>query len=84
MKTCTCREVIESLIEYLANDLPAPTRQAFEAHMAECPDCVIYLNTYQEVVNLTRACCCHGLEESSEVPEDLVQAILAARPSTQC
>lgn len=84
MKTCTCREVIESLIEYLANDLSAETRKIFEAHMAQCPDCVVYLNTYQEVVNLTRACCCHGLEDCAEVPEALVQAILAACPSAQC
>jgi anti-sigma factor RsiW len=84
MKSCTCREVIESLIEYLADDLPCDKRRVFEAHMADCPECVIYLNTYQEVVKLTRACCCVEPEDSVEVPEDLVQAILAARPVTEC
>lgn len=82
--SCTCREVIESLIEYLSNDIATERRQVFEDHMAVCPDCEIYLNTYQEVVRLSRACCCLEAEECSEVPEHLVQTIVAACAGRQC
>jgi anti-sigma factor RsiW len=72
----TCREVVEYLMAYLDGELPEAERLVFEEHLAECPDCVHYLETYRETVRLGRDAC-RG--EDGPVPEDLVRAILAAR-----
>ena len=76
----TCREGIEFLSEYLSGELPLAQREVFEQHLEECPECVAYLNSFAEAVKLGK-----GAFETSdeplttEMPEELVQAILAAR-----
>lgn len=76
----TCREFIEFLMEFLNGELTPQDRARFEAHLAECPDCVNYLHSYEETVRLGRA----AFEEPNAplpegIPEELVQAILATR-----
>jgi len=77
----TCRELVDFLMEYLAGTLPNAERARFDAHLSECPDCVAYLRTYRDTVKLGKAV---FTEPDSpvppEVPDDLVEAILAARP----
>ncbi len=76
----TCREFIEFLMEYLDGQLPAEQRSVFDAHLEECPTCVEYLKSYQQSVELCRAACeCSADEPPPEAPEQLVQAVLAAR-----
>ena len=76
----TCRDFTEFLGEYLAGSLPAAQRARFEEHLAECPDCVAYLQTYQDAIRLGKAACTHAADPvPPEVPDDLVRAILAAR-----
>ena len=75
----TCREFVEFLMAYLSGELPAGQRAVFEEHLGECPDCVAYLRTYRETVRIEKvACGCHDLPPS-DVPEELIRAILAAR-----
>jgi anti-sigma factor RsiW len=76
----TCRDFVEFLIEYFSGDLAEAERTAFEAHLAECPECLVYLETYQKTIQLVKAAYDHPEEEvPDEVPEELVRAILAAR-----
>lgn len=76
----TCREFVDFLMEYLDGNLPGPERECFEEHLAECPDCVAYLATYRETIRLGKAACAEENEAlPPEVPNELVQAILAAR-----
>ena len=64
-------------MSYLDDELPAAQRAEFERHMSVCPSCVDYLKTYEKTILLTKAC---GNDPvPGEVPESLVQAILAAR-----
>jgi anti-sigma factor RsiW len=74
----TCQELVNFLSDYLDGKLPAEMKAHFEAHLGKCPPCVAYLKTYNSGAALAKAAfegdCC-------EVPEDLVQAILAARKS---
>jgi anti-sigma factor RsiW len=80
----TCRTFIEFLLEYLNDELPADERAEFEAHLAECPWCVSYLQTYQESVRLGKAVFADENEVVPEtVPEELIQAILAARTKSK-
>lgn len=76
----TCREFTAFLADYLAGELPAHQREEFHAHLADCPSCVTYMNTYQEAIRLGRAALRPAEREvPEEVPEELVQAILSAR-----
>jgi anti-sigma factor RsiW len=75
-----CREFVDFLMDYLEDALPAAQRTVFIAHLDGCPACITYLETYRETVRLGKQLC--GDPEGpvpQEVPEDLVQAILAAR-----
>jgi anti-sigma factor RsiW len=73
----TCRELADFIMDYLSGDLPASTREAFDAHLRVCPNCVRYLATYQAAVQLGQHAFDDG-EGASVVPEELVQAILAS------
>lgn len=73
----TCRDFIEFLTEYLAGELSDRERFIFEAHLAVCPSCVAYLNTYRETLAFEQAA--FADDEPTDAPEELVQAILLAR-----
>ena len=76
----TCRELVEFLMEYLDGLLAEPERMCFEEHLGECPDCVAYLATYREAIRLGKEACTAGNDSiPTDVPEELVRAILAAR-----
>jgi anti-sigma factor RsiW len=75
----TCREFVEFLDDYLSGVLLPPRRTAFEAHLAACPACVAYMKSYQATLRAGRAA--FNSQENSMpagVPEELVQAVLAA------
>ena len=77
----TCRELIDFLMQYLDGELPPERRVVFDGHLAVCDACRRYLATYREGVALGRSACGAdpGDPVPAEVPEELVQAILAAR-----
>jgi len=76
-----CREFTEFLHEYLSGNLPADERAAFDAHLAECPWCVAYLDSYQKTIQLEQAAFAAADDEPppADAPEELIQAILHAR-----
>ena len=39
----TCRELVELVTDYLEGALPSTERARFEAHLADCDDCPLYL-----------------------------------------
>jgi anti-sigma factor RsiW len=73
----TCQQLIDFIMSYLENELPDEERSEFDRHMAVCPSCVNYLKTYEKTVLLAKACADDPVPD--EVPESLVQAILAAQ-----
>lgn len=74
MTSLTCRELIDFLSAYLADELPAESRVVFERHLSLCRDCVNYLENFRATVQSAKAACSDpGLQN---VPEGLVQAIL--------
>ena len=64
-------------MSYMDGELPPEQRAEFDRHMAACPSCVDYLKTYEKTVELVKTCTSDQVPD--EVPESLVQAILAAR-----
>ena len=77
----TCREFVGFLMDYLEGALPAAVRTEFEKHLRLCPGCIEYLATYEKTVRLAKdAFVCRDPAAPIEgIPEELVQAILAAR-----
>jgi anti-sigma factor RsiW len=76
----TCREFADFMADYLSRELPARTRALFEEHLSVCPNCVTYLANYEKAVGLgRRALRDEDGDLPSDVPDHLVQAILAAR-----
>ena len=73
----TCQQLVDFIMSYLDGELPEDQRVEFDRHMAVCPPCVNYLKTYEQSVLLAKACANESVPE--EVPESLVQAILASQ-----
>jgi predicted anti-sigma-YlaC factor YlaD len=72
----SCREFVEFLMSYLDGELAADSHRVFEEHMQLCPPCVSFLDTYRDSIRLGKFAC---QQQQQEVPEVLIQAILAAR-----
>jgi len=80
----TCREFVEFLMAYLDGELPEAQRRVFETHMEVCAACVNYLASYEATVEAGRRLAQEGGNPVPEdVPEELVEAILAARRRDQ-
>lgn len=75
-----CRELAEFLFEYVSGDLPTERREHFEFHLTKCRNCHAYLVQYQMVIKAGKIACGEASDElPSDIPEELVKAVLAAR-----
>jgi anti-sigma factor RsiW len=79
----TCREVADFLMDYTNGELPRSERATFERHLRVCPNCREYLALYVATIELSRRACADEQRSAATagVPEELVAAILAARPA---
>jgi anti-sigma factor RsiW len=78
----TCKELIEFLSDYLAGEVEPPQREAFERHLAVCPPCAAYLETFKRTIQLSRSSFEEDEGAARQMPEELVQAILRARATS--
>ena len=79
----TCRELVEFMDDYWSGALAPETVARFNEHLAACPSCVSYTNTWHEAIRVGRAAVCAADGEvPSDVPEALVAAILASRAAS--
>ena len=78
----TCHELIDFLYLYLEDELPAARKSEFERHLAACPSCRNYIQTYRDAIVLEKRAF-HDSAEAlfEEAPEELVAAILAVYES---
>lgn len=75
----TCQEMVEFLMDFLDDALPAEQSRDFQRHLEICPPCVAYLESYRETIAVGRQVCSGpGAPVPADVPEDLVAAILTA------
>ena len=76
----TCREFIELLDDFLASQGDPAYRREAEAHLAGCRSCDAYLDSYRKTVEMGKAAFQDlDAEVPADVPEELIQAILALR-----
>lgn len=76
----TCRDFAEFVWAYVSGELTQASRFEFDAHMAVCPHCVIYMESYLKTIALGRdAFADPNTPVPEDIPKDLVDAIMAAR-----
>ena len=68
----SCREIIELLIDFVSDELPADLRDRIEQHLRACPPCVTYVETYRLTIKLTRQLPCQPM------PPQLAQRLRCA------
>lgn len=74
--TLNCERATKLILDYLSGELDRKTVREFEEHLAECPDCVSFLNTYRGTVRAARAL---RFEEMPPRMQERVQAFLARK-----
>jgi anti-sigma factor RsiW len=72
----TCRELVDFLMAFVNDELPADERAAFEAHLAVCRACVTYLTGYRDAVRLGRQAFAYDDGIPADVPDELVTAVM--------
>ena len=77
----TCREFADFMADYLSGDLHPDVLQQFVRHLELCINCQRYLTSYRETIALGKRALADDGALPADVPEDLVRAILAARPN---
>ena len=76
----TCREITDFLAAYLDGELADEVRVSFDEHLAGCPECTAYLETYRATVTLAKGAFRRAdASVPPDVAEKLTKAILAAR-----
>ena len=79
----TCAEADAFVVDYLDDHLDPAQRRRFEQHIKRCPACHSFLEAYKRTLALSRS---YGEEPRTaavpRMPEELVQAILAAKRDT--
>lgn len=60
-----CGELLEQLSDYIDGELDASLCVELEAHLAECPDCRVMVDTVRKTVTLYRA------QAPAELPVDV-------------
>ena len=51
----TCKKIAELLLDFIDGNLPEMQMQTMQMHLCGCPQCMFYLETYQNTIELTHA-----------------------------
>ena len=71
-----CREISEFLMDYVGDTLDKDVQETFATHLTRCTNCHEYLTQYRETIKAGQLACRD--DDVSELPEDLVRAVMAA------
>ncbi len=61
----TCHDLLGQLSDYIDGDLEAALCAQLEAHLAECPDCRVMVDTMRKTIILYRS------QPPAELPDDV-------------
>lgn len=57
----TCRDMASLLLDYVEGALDAAVREQLDVHLADCPGCLAFLNTYRHTIALSRDLRCEDI-----------------------
>ena len=75
----TCRQLLDYLSDYVEGRLSAAEVAQLDEHLAVCPQCIDYLANFKATLAACQSLRARPFEKLPPMPEELVQAILAAR-----
>lgn len=61
-----CRNLLHSLSEYVDGELSESLCEEIQAHLADCKDCQIVVNTLQKTISLY-----HEIADKPDIPLDV-------------
>ena len=64
-----CRDVGQLLYEYVEERLEPSVGQQLEQHLADCPGCLAFINTYRQTIRLSKDLRCE------DIPPELQQKL---------
>jgi len=50
----SCSQMVDYCMDYLAGSLPSDEKRNFDDHLAYCPECVKFFDTYKKTPELSR------------------------------
>jgi anti-sigma factor (TIGR02949 family) len=68
----TCKEFLQELTDYLDSAVDAELRRKLEAHINECPNCFVILDTTQRTIKVYK-----GMEPQ-EIPQEVHVRLMKA------
>jgi predicted anti-sigma-YlaC factor YlaD len=72
----SCKEIFAMLSQYLDRELSAESCECIEAHLADCPCCIDFLNSLKRTVKLCK--CCAPAEALPPLSPEVRDKMLAA------
>jgi predicted anti-sigma-YlaC factor YlaD len=66
MKSPLHQDVYKQICDFMGEDLDAPACQEVAEHLANCPNCKVYLDTVKKTVTI-----CRDNEKEKAVPKDV-------------
>jgi anti-sigma factor (TIGR02949 family) len=65
----TCRELLNQLSDYVDGELEAALCTELEAHLAECPNCQVMVDTVRKTITL------YHTQAPAELPSDVEERL---------
>jgi len=73
----TCEQLIATLDDYVADEMPEPERDGVVRHLALCDSCVAYAASYRRTIELEKSLTAGDLR--ARIPEELARRIASKR-----
>ena len=64
-----CHQLVDFCFDYIEGALPDDEQVGFRRHLAQCPDCVAFFETYRKTPELTREAL------ATEIPTTVREAV---------
>ncbi len=68
----TCKDFLKELSEFLDETTDPATRKELQAHISECPNCWVVMDTTKKTLKVVRGV------EATEVPQDVSSKLMGA------
>ena len=50
----SCKDVVDLLSDYIDGECPTEDRALIEGHLADCPECITFVNTFRKSISMAK------------------------------